>query len=112
MGLPVLRVLLANEPRAYREAIAAVLGDLRPGFEVRVAEPGDLEDGVFGFGPDVAVCSWVTGVVEERVPVWVELYPGHAAHALVSERGRRTEFAQIELSDLLSIVDREAARPL
>ncbi|MBD0253059.1 MAG: hypothetical protein ICV31_01005, partial [Rubrobacter sp.] len=33
------RVLMANEPRAYREGIAAVIGQLRPGVEVETVEP-------------------------------------------------------------------------
>ena len=101
-----LRVLLANEPRIYRESMAVVLGELRPGFDVRLSEPEDLEERVLAFLPDVAICSRVVGLVEERVPVWVELYPGHSSGATVSERGRRTEFAQIQLEDLLSVADR------
>ena len=101
-----LRVLLANEPRSYRESIAAVFRQLRPGLQVKVVEPEALETNVARFGPDVAICSRVTGAVRERVPVWVELYPGHAAHSVASEGGRRTEFAEIQLLDLIGILDR------
>jgi len=103
-----LRVLLANEPRAYRESIAAVFRQLRPGLHVKVVEPEALESNLIRFVPDVAICSRVTGAVRERVPVWVELYPDHTAHAVASEGGRRTEFAEIQLLDLLSILDRAA----
>ncbi len=101
-----LRVLLANDPRAYRESIAAVFRQLRPEVEVEVAEPEALKSSVSRFSPDVAICSHVTGEVQDLVPVWVELYPGHAAYSVASERGRRTEFSEIQLGDLLSIVDR------
>ena len=80
-----LRVLLANEPRSYRESIAAVFRQLRPGLQVKVVEPEALESSVTRFDPDVAICSRVTGAVMERVPVWVELYPEHAAHSVASE---------------------------
>lgn len=103
-----LRVLLANEPRSYRESIAAVFRQLRPELHVKVVEPDALESNVARFVPDVAICSRVTGAVRERVPVWVELYPEHAAHAVASEGGRRTEFAEIQLLDLISILDRAA----
>lgn len=103
-----LRVLLANEPRSYRESIAAVFRQMRPGLQVKVVDPEALESNVVGFVPDVAICSRVTGAVRERVPVWVELYPEHAAHAVASEGGRRTEFAEIQLLDLISILDRAA----
>ena len=103
-----LRVLLANEPRSYRESIAAVFRQLRPDLEVKVVEPEALERNVARFDPDVAICSRVTGAVRERVPVWVELYPEHAAHSVASEGGRRTEFAEIQLLDLIGILDRAA----
>jgi len=103
-----LRVLLANEPRSYRESIAAVFRQLRPGLQVKVVEPEALETNVARFVPDVAICSRVTGAVRERVPVWVELYPEHAAHSVASEGGRRTEFAEIQLLDLIGILDRAA----
>jgi hypothetical protein len=111
-GVPVrgaeLRVLLANEPRSYRESIAAVFRQLRPDLEVKVVEPEALESNVARFDPDVAICSRVTGAVRERVPVWVELYPEHAGHSVASEGGRRTEFAEIQLLDLIGILDRAA----
>jgi hypothetical protein len=103
-----LRVLLANEPRSYRESIAAVFRQLRPDLEVKVVEPEALESNVARFDPDVAICSRVTGAVKERVPVWVELYPEHAGHSVASEGGRRTEFAEIQLLDLIGILDRAA----
>ncbi len=40
------------------------------------------------------------------VPIWVNLYPGYGARSIVSVDGRREEFAQIQLADLLSVVDR------
>jgi hypothetical protein len=103
-----LRVLLANEPRSYRESIAAVFRKLRPGLQVKVVEPEALESNVVRFVPDVAICSRVTCAVRERVPVWVELYPEHAAHSVASEGGSRTEFAEIQLFDLIGILDRAA----
>ena len=103
-----LRVLLANEPRSYRESIAAVFRQLRPSLQVKVVEPEALESNVTRFDPDVAICSHVTGAVRKRVPVWVELYPEHAAHSVASEGGRRTEFAEIQLLDLICILDRAA----
>ena len=33
------KVLVAIEPRAYRDAIGRVVGDLRPSLDVRVVQP-------------------------------------------------------------------------
>ncbi len=100
------RVLMANEPRAYREGIAAVIGQLRPEVEVRTVEPAALEDSISRFSPDMVVCSKATDALKGRVRVWVELYPEHAAHSVASIGGMTTEYAEIQLPDLLSIVDR------
>ena len=103
-----LRVLLANEPRSYRESIAAVFRQLRPELRVEVTEPESLERRVEQLRPHVAIFSHAAGGVKDRVPVWVELYPEHASRSVASEGGKRTEFAEIQLQDLLAIVDRAA----
>ena len=103
-----LRVLLANEPRSYRESIAAVFRQLRPELLVKVVEPEALDGNVVSFDPHVVICSRATDVVRERVPVWVELYPELASFSVAHERGKRTEFAEMQLQDLLSVVDRAA----
>jgi len=100
------RVLMANEPRAYREGIAAVIGQLRPGVEVRTVEPDAMDGSILRFSPDMVVCSKATEALKGRVRVWVELYPGHAAHSVASVGGSLTEYAEIQLPDLLSMVDR------
>ena len=97
---------MANEPRAYREGIAAVIGQLRPEVEVWTVEPAALNGSISRFSPDMVVCSKATDALKGRVRVWVELYPEHAAHSVASIGGRTTEYAEIQLPDLLSIVDR------
>lgn len=100
--------MFANEPRAYRECIAAAFDHLRPDFDVRVVDPDVLEEEIRALPPDVVICSRATDVVTTLVPVWVELYPEHGARSVAAERGRRTEFEEIRLDDLLSVVDRAA----
>jgi hypothetical protein len=99
-------VLLANEPRAYRESIAQVFRQLRPNVEVMTAEPDELEDRVLSLGPEMVVFSEATGLVRERVPVWVELYPGYGPQSVVGVGEERSTIEEIQLSDLLSVVDR------
>jgi hypothetical protein len=100
------RVLVACEPKSYREAIAAAFRLLRPGIEVFEAEEEDLDREVGRLGPDLVVCSRLTASVEDRAPNWVELYPGYASRSLVSLRGERSTVEEIQLSDLLSAIDR------
>ena len=97
---------MANEPRAYREGIAAVIGQLRPQVESRTVEPDAMDGSILHFSPDMVVCSKATDALRGRVLVWVELYPEHAAHSVASIGGRTMEYAEIQLPDLLSMVDR------
>jgi hypothetical protein len=100
------RVLMANEPRAYREGIAAVIAQLRPEVEITTVEPNALDASISRFSPDMVICSKATDALKGRVRVWVELYPDNAAWSVASIGGRRMEYAEIQLPDLLSIVDK------
>jgi len=99
------RVLFANDPRSYRQAMAAAIETLRPDVEVLLGDPESLDLEVERLRPDVVVCSRVTGLVERRVSVWVDLYPDGDRLATVSIGGRRTKAAGMQLEDLLSVVD-------
>lgn len=100
-----LRVLLANAPLSYRQAMAGALAVLRPDVEVLLGKPEALDTEVERLRPDVVVCSHVTPLVEGRVPAWVDLYPEGDRHATISIDGLRVETGGIELDDLLSIID-------
>jgi hypothetical protein len=100
------RVLMANEPRAYREGIAAVISQLRPEVEIQTVEPDHLDASIERFSPDMVICSKATDALEGGVRVWVELYPENASYSVASIGGRRMEYPEIQLPDLLSIVDK------
>jgi hypothetical protein len=100
------RVLMANEPRAYHEGIAAFISQLRPEFEIETVEPNSLDTSIERFSPDMIICSKATDALEGSVRVWVELYPENAALSVASIGGRRMEYAEIQLPDLLSLVDK------
>ena len=100
------RVLMANEPRAYREGIAAVIGQLRPEVEIETVEPEALDPAIRRFSPDMVICSKATDALKSCVRVWVELYPENGAISVASIGGRRMEYTEIQLPDLLSIVDK------
>ena len=101
-----LRILLTNEPRSYREAIAGAIRALKPNTEVFVAGSEELDAEVKRLSPQLVVCSRATPTVELRSLVWVELYPGHGSISTVSIDGERSTVVGIELGDLLSTVDR------
>ena len=104
---------MANEPRAYREGIAAVIGQLRPAIEIEIVEPNALEGSIKRCVPDMVICSKATETLKVRVRVWVELYPENGAISVANIGERRMEYTEIQLPDLLSIVDKagELAKP-
>ena len=106
------RILVACELKSYRESIASAFRVLRPGVEVFEIEEEDLDREVERLAPDLVVCSRLSQRVEVRVPNWVELYPGCGSRSVVSQRGERSTFEEIELSDLLSIVDSTGSAPV
>ena len=106
------RVMVACELKSYREAIASAFRMLRPGVEVFEVEEEDLDREVERLAPDLVVCSRLSERVEIRVPNWIELYPGRGSSSVVSQRGERSTFEAIELTDLLSIVDGTGSEPV
>ncbi len=103
-------MLVANELASYREGIAAVLRFSFPDLEVFEATSADLNREVLRLRPELVICSRVTSLVKDRVPNWVELHPACGSFSTFCLDGELTVKEQVDLSDLLSIVDRSAAR--
>ncbi len=101
-----LRVMVANEPRSYREAIATTFQLLRPDVEVAIAEPEAIDAETARLTPHLAICSRLTASVKTAVLAWIELYPEHESIARICVGGEHSTIVGIELADLLSIVDR------
>jgi hypothetical protein len=100
-----MHVLVANEPCAYREAIADVLRTLRPDVEVNIIEPNGLNGEVARLRPHLVVCSQPCDVAQNGAFTWVVLYPNGDNWAEVITLGERTTVAGITFGDLLSIID-------
>ena len=106
------RVLVACELQSYRQALAAAFRELRPEVEVFEAEKENLDLEVERLDPEVVVCTQLTARVEDRAASWVELYPCHGRRSVVSVLGERSTVEEIQLSELLSIIDRTQRSPL
>ena len=104
-----MRILLTNEPRSYREAMAGAFRALKPHTEVFVAEPEALDAEVARLSPQLVVCSHASPTVKIEALGWVELYPGHGSLSTVSVGGQRSTVVGIELADLLRTIDRTEA---
>ena len=90
----------------YREVISATLQELRPEIEVFTADPEDLEGEFLRLLPQLVVCNRLTKHVELEAPVWIELYPDGASHAVVGNLdGSRTLLPGMDFDTLLAILD-------
>lgn len=100
-----VRVLVANEPRSYRQVYAYACRRLRPRAEVREVEPECLDREVRLFHPDLVVCSRVTDAVRDTALVWVELLPEGEPVAMVCAAGELTTIADVQIDNLLFVID-------
>ena len=111
--LPV--VLVAVEPRLYASALGRAIGKLRPGLELRVVEPDDLEAEVPRLDPSLVLCSQPRGrPCRGGGPAWVEFYPyaGAPPKVRVRSSGRCSTLEDVDLEDLLRIIDSRGLWPV
>ena len=107
--MPPIRVLVAHEPRAYREAMAAALAVLRPEADVVAVEPAELCRMVALVRPDLVFCGAPTAAVREAVPAWVEVSADGGRVVEMSIGGEVSTVPDLGLEDALALVDRAAA---
>lgn len=105
-----VRALVANDPRIYREVIAAALRELRPLVEVVVAEPEELDREVERVRPHLVICNQATAIVRGGGCLcWVVLYPDGEDRAEVGGAGVVGGAARlltgVGVADLLSVMD-------
>ncbi len=101
-----MRLLVANEPQAYRQAIAGAVGKLRPDMEVVVtSSTDDLDNSVVCLLPDMIICSQLTPSIESSRGAWLLLYPDGETKTVISIDGQRTTSADLEFDELLAVID-------
>jgi hypothetical protein len=107
-----MRILVTITPRMYREAIALSLHEHRPGYEVRIAAPEDVEEEVRAFAPRLLVRDDTDGLdprVLANVPCWIEVLYSDSMDARISVDGRVEETPDISTNVLLRVADESAA---
>ena len=104
-----IHVLLANEPRSYRDAMATALRVLRPRARVRAVEPDQLDGEVARHHPELVVCSELTPTVRAEALAWVLLYPDGARLAIRHVGDAEDTAGDLDLADLVDVVDRTEA---
>lgn len=100
-----VRVLIAIEPRSYREVIGEAIQSLRPQLKVLIVEPDDLAEEVARLDPELIICGQPEDTIPKSKSVWVEYRPYAEPAARISMNGRYRELSEVELEDLLSVAD-------
>ena len=103
------RIVLANEPRAYRDVMAAAFRNLRPEMEIVTVEPDNLGAYLAESEPAVVVYSRQGDGMPPQVFAWVLLYPDGENRATVSVAREQTSYADMEFDQLLGVLDRTVA---
>ncbi len=99
------RIVVANEPRSYREAMAIACRVIRPEVEVILAEPADLDAAVGRLDPQLVLCSRLTEGLRAGPRAWVLLYPEGEARAVISVAGRCTTTGDLGFAALAAVID-------
>ena len=98
-------ILVANEPRAYREVMAAAFHELRPQHNVITVAPDDLDAEVVRLDPQLVLCSQLIPAVQVHPLAWVMLYPDGETRAEICIGGQFSTVADLEFNSLLAIID-------
>lgn len=101
-----LRILVVNEPRAYRETIAAALGCLRPADEVVDVDPRWTAAEMARFRPHLVIASDETLIERANALAWVLLYPGGSGRVTVCVGGQHETLPDLPFNELIAIVER------
>jgi len=100
-----VQVIVAIEPRSYRQAIGQAIQALRPHVEVIILEPGTLRAGVTRLNPELVFAACPDTFVPTARSAWVQFRPYEEPPARICLGGRSWELEEVELDNLLSLVD-------
>jgi hypothetical protein len=101
-----MRILLANEPNAYRDVLASAVQILCPGHEALSVAPDELDDALAQVAPHMVVCSRLTPAVETCSGGWIMLYPGGETRVVICIGGQQFAVGDLEIGLLLAVIDK------
>lgn len=100
-----MRILVANEPRAYREVLEQTLTVLRPHLKVTITEPDDLDGAIAHFKPHLVFASQLIPTTATSPLTWIVLYPEGERLVLLDIAGQQTVTTDVDFDRLIAIVD-------
>ena len=107
MGAEGLKLLVAMEPRSYREAIGTFLRSVRAPMKVSIVDPNSLDAELVCFAPDLVFSSRPNPSSARDWPAWLEFHSGgYGQSVTLYLDGEYSEIHDTNLEDLLWVVDR------
>lgn len=104
-----MRVLLAFDPRLYREAVARMLWEMRPHLAIISTGPDGLDGELERLEPHLVLLDGAPSRVPTDVLAWVRVTTADQLDAIVCVDGRYSHIERMRVDDLLAIID-EAER--
>ena len=104
----IVRILVAIQPRVYREVLALSLHNHRPDAEVVLCPSEALDREIGRFSPHLVVLNDNHGAPPEGLPgglYRVEILLGASMDARISVDGQAREVKDICIEDLLAVAD-------
>ncbi len=90
----------------YRESLALSILRERPGFEVLIADPGDLDGNVERIGPHVLVRDdGGEAGAPDGVACWVGIAINDHLNARIAVNGKISELHDVSLEEFLAVLD-------
>jgi hypothetical protein len=102
-------IMVANEPRVYREALAAALRLRRPEDEILVVEPEHVEEEVKRFEPEAVISSRPSPGLASR-DSWMLLYPRFEDEAVLDVSGQAMLISMPDLALVLAFLTMVSAK--
>jgi hypothetical protein len=101
-----VRILVAIEPRMYREVLAFHLRQERPQSEVVLASPQTLLDEVKRTRAHLIIANEVRPTLRQMSFFWVQIHTGEQLDADIRADGCSNTLHEVSLQDLLAVVDK------
>lgn len=98
-------VLVANEPHAYRAALARALRELRPDVLVHPVDPAELDLMVVALRPAFVVCSRLSPAVQVHAGAWFLLPPPDEDGAAIDPGCQDRSFPSTKLTTVVAAID-------
>lgn len=102
-------ILVGNEPRVYREVIAAALRELRPASLITMVDPSGLDAEVIDKHPVLVICSRLTTEIRRGATSWLLLYPDGDGHGVFRSGNQEHEVPSVDFATLLAFIDEAVA---